>query len=345
MRWHHLQAKATHNSYRPGPTAAGERIAAWRYRHRPLPEQLQVQGVRALELDLHWIEDADDFPVYHERGLGVLRDDRTSCHSLERCLRQIRGWSAAHPAHHVLFVFIQTKSMPTAPTLRRHMYARLDRIANQALGRHLIQPAQVLAGYPHAGAVASAAAWPTLDATRGRVALVLLPHADDNKDYLRCTHSGRRMFLAAKGDQWLQRRGHIPTEAGFVSFEDPLRYRRQVRALVRAGRLVRAHVDYFVHERVTGDFDKLRHAQSAGVHFLTTDFPWPTSYPVPESAQSVLRRSRVAEALCQWFWVDVPGGNPSRCNPVTTGWPGCDGRRLEALGRGATLHPCATRVR
>jgi hypothetical protein len=51
LRVSHVQAKATHNSYHLMPK---DPIPDWRYEHLPLGEQLAKQGVRGVELDIHW---------------------------------------------------------------------------------------------------------------------------------------------------------------------------------------------------------------------------------------------------------------------------------------------------
>jgi len=52
LRIDHLQVKATHNSYHIAPSE--KTIPDWSYTHAPLDVQLDEQGVRGVELDLHW---------------------------------------------------------------------------------------------------------------------------------------------------------------------------------------------------------------------------------------------------------------------------------------------------
>ncbi|MBK6534836.1 MAG: hypothetical protein IPF99_36450 [Deltaproteobacteria bacterium] len=116
LRMNHLQAKGTHNSYHLRPAIVGP---DWDYSQAPLDEQLQSQGVRALELDIRWDARCGRFRVFH---LPIL-DPRSTCDLFTDCLGVVRRWSDAHPSHHPLFLQIEPKDAWDAPTTEQRMTA------------------------------------------------------------------------------------------------------------------------------------------------------------------------------------------------------------------------------
>src|SRR5262249_43809213 len=61
LRMNHVQFKATHNSYHIETN--GNKEPTWHYTHAPLNVQLDVQGVRGLELDTRYVASSDRFEV------------------------------------------------------------------------------------------------------------------------------------------------------------------------------------------------------------------------------------------------------------------------------------------
>ena len=61
LRLHHVQVRGTHNSYHVEPETVIHPSHA--YSHAPLDVQLETQGVRTFELDLHRM--GDTFDVFH----------------------------------------------------------------------------------------------------------------------------------------------------------------------------------------------------------------------------------------------------------------------------------------
>src|SRR5688572_23467590 len=102
LRLNHIQTKGTHNSYHIQPD---NQIPEWAYTHAPLDVQLGEQGVRKVELDIHYNNDTGAFEVYHV----PLLDEKTTCRLLTDCLKVMKAWSDAHPAHHTIFIQIEPK--------------------------------------------------------------------------------------------------------------------------------------------------------------------------------------------------------------------------------------------
>ena len=128
LRFNQVQVLASHNSYKlalyprcsPACEAALPPIAAGlEYGHRPLAEQFDELGVRAIELDVYADPTAassrtpgcrrrsasqvPDDPAMHEPGFKVIHQadidtQRDVRQSLAICLTQVREWSDAIPA-------------------------------------------------------------------------------------------------------------------------------------------------------------------------------------------------------------------------------------------------------
>ena len=95
LRLNHLQSRGTHNSTHldPGWKVTDGDPFGWGYSHRTLTGQLEEQGVRQVEIDVHWNWAKDDFDVYHV----WFGDDRTTCDTLTGCLAELKAWSDDTP--------------------------------------------------------------------------------------------------------------------------------------------------------------------------------------------------------------------------------------------------------
>ena len=98
LRVNHAQVKGTHNSYHV--EKAGNTVLDWHYTMPPLDRQLDQDGVRQLELDLHYVGKDQPIQVHHIGGL----DEMTTCATFNECLRTIGIWSGAHPNHFPIYV-------------------------------------------------------------------------------------------------------------------------------------------------------------------------------------------------------------------------------------------------
>jgi hypothetical protein len=102
LRLNHIQALGTHNSYHKIPAST---IADFQYEHSPLAVQLEQEGVRSFELDLH--HRGADKPIEIEHIPGL--DDVTTCETIADCLGQIKVWSDANPCHHPIVILFEQK--------------------------------------------------------------------------------------------------------------------------------------------------------------------------------------------------------------------------------------------
>lgn len=292
LRINQLQTKGTHNSYHIAPADPG--LGAWQYTHAPLDEQLRSQGVRAVELDVQLSATTDRFEVFHFPGL----DEGTTCRLFADCLAALESWSAQHPRHHLLFVQIEPKDVPPADDPEPY-FARLEQeILNVWPRSRIVTPDDVRGGFATLPEAIAGAGWPTLGATRGKVLLFIDNSREFRSAYTRSGRdlAGRLMFVDADvGAPY----------AGVLVLNDP---NEAVREAVELGYIVRTRADADLREPLTADTSRRDAALASGAHIISTDFP--------------VRVSGIDYA------VEIPGGAPSRCNPLVAP-PGCKSSDIE----------------
>ena len=286
LQLQHLQAKATHNSFHVAER--GHRSPEFRYTHAPLDVQLAAQGVRHLELDLHYDPAAGRFDIYH---LPIL-DDESSCADLEECLRLIKDFSDGNRAHHPIVVQIDIKDPFLGSDAAEFYFDQLHVYLRHVWpADRIVTPDEVQGEYATLADAVANEGWPTLGALRGRVLFTMYNMRDGFGDtYTRgyTSLAGRLIFARSLlGDPC----------AAIVHVDDPVANGELITAAVGANMLVRTHADAQMVEPFAGDTSRLEAALASGAHFIVTDVP----APVPDLD----------------YWVDIPGGTPSRCNPVT----------------------------
>ncbi len=282
LRLNQLQALGTHNSYHVQPAIP---VPEWAYSHLPLDEQLGMQGVRQFELDLNWDLFGRRFRVFH---VPVI-DDVTTCDDMITCLNVLHGWSLAHPAHHPMLVMLEMKSGDGAAA------EQLEVLHSEILAvwprESVIAPDDVRGDFETLREAVTQAGWPTLGASRGKILFVLHASGGWRRALLDGAPSaeGKLIFPDTFDDT-------DEPFAAFRSINDPVANGSDIAEAVRAGFLVRTRSDSNGVEARARDFDRAAAAFESGAQFVSTDFPYPPS----DDAYGVV----------------VPGGTPSRCNPL-----------------------------
>lgn len=279
-----IQMKATHNSYHV--EKPGNPIPAWMYSRDPLDVQLTEQGVRGVEIDTHYVPDTDDIAVYHVPSI----DDGTTCHTFTECLGILKAWSDAHPGHHTLFVQIEPKEPSLNQTVDFAAYAdAMDRIVLSVWTRErLITPADIQGSAATLRDAVTTKGWPTLGKTRDKALFYVNERTTFHDAYTRggADISGRILFPESHPDEPI---------GAVVILNDPADSTADV---VRQGFIVRTMCDGV--PAPTDTDARRRTALSSGAHIVSTDYPVATDHP---------------DGGVSGF--DIPGGTPSRCNPVT----------------------------
>ena len=278
----HLQMKSTHNSYHVEPE--GNEIVDWSYTMPPLDVQLGALGVRHFELDVHYDEAEDLLRVFHLRAIDFV----STCDTLNDCLTTMRGWSADNPQHHTIFVHIELKDpLPGEDETR---FALIEDTITGAWSRSCIVTPDDVRGDHADLRDAVAEGWPNLGATRGKLMLTLLDRSAWRNAYTRGESDleGRLMFAeGAPGDPY----------AAVMRADNPIDDAAEIDAALAANMLVRTRADSGSAEAIAEDTMRLEAGLASGAHMVSTDYPG----PVPEHN----------------YHLDIPGGTPSRCNPLT----------------------------
>ena len=283
LRINHLQVKGTHNSYHRRP--AFSLFSEHNYEQAPLDVQLGEYGVRALELDIH--PSSRGYEVYH---LPVI-DSRSTCALLVDCLAVLKNWSDSNPGHHPLFVWIEPKDELGGGVF--DMDALDAEILSVWPEGRLVTPALVKGDHASVREAIVERGWPTLGQVRGRAMFMLLDRGRQRDAYLRGERGpgaldGRVLFVHANPADF-----DAPF-AAVAKIDDPSS--RHIPVALAKGIIVGSNIGS-ASRSDEGNLRKLRAGLRSGSHLLTGDFPAP-----------VKGRS---------YWFKMPGGTPSRCNPIT----------------------------
>jgi hypothetical protein len=276
LRIDQLQLKGSHNSYHRAPRFMLSR--RFRYDHAGLGRQLEEQGVRHLEIDVRYADGR------LRVGHAPIIDGETNCADFHTCIREIKLWSRKHPMHVPVFVFVQPKDGLIGAGLDDKLEL-VDHEISRVFSRHeLLRPSDVARGYPSLRRAVKELGWPTLEATRGKVAFVLFGQQRLVRKYARgrpCLE-GRAMFAAPRraGAEY----------AAVLSIDDPSAHQADITRAVRERVLVRTRAD----AGLSRDVRRRDAAVLSGAHFIGTDF-----------------------IDAKDPWLDLGAETPARRNPVT----------------------------
>ena len=297
LRLNHIQMEGTHNSYHKVPDPV---IPDWNYDNEPLDEQLESQGVRAFELDILWDDHRLRWRVVHIPTI----DEETTCDLLLECLATIRSWSDAHPGHHPIFVQIEPKGNAFPEGAEgEERFGILDDDIRSIFGDELLVLPDDVQGDAATlrEQLTSGDGWPTLGEVRGKTLFFFncsrdhcVRYANDGEGL-----AGRVIFADARNDDpWASVRvinggGSAATAAVEAGFIVRSRAVSMPEALEQTESELQAELDAVL---------------ASGAHIISTDVPEP--------------REDVA------LHVEMPGGSPSRCNPVSAP-PECTAAAIE----------------
>jgi len=334
-----VQVLGSHNSYhiRPqGRLARGLPIEEWQYTHLPLDQQFATQGIRQIEIDV--FADPDGGKYAHPVGAMVARDEfdvpdllapglkvlhvqdldfQSTCWTFVECLTTVKTWSDANPGHLPIMILIEAKDdvidipLPGIPELTVPIEfggAQLDTIDAEILSvfpiERVITPDEVRGTHATLEEAVTTDGWPTLANSRGRVLFTL-----DNGGRIKAAYlaghpslEGRILFTDSPPGS---------PESAFVKVNGPLGNEDYIRELVAAGYIVRTRADGDTHEARSGDTTQRDAAIASGAQFVSTDYP----VPDPDFGTG--------------YFVEIPGGMPARCNPVSAP-PECTARDIES---------------
>lgn len=345
VRFNEIQVLGSHNSCHIQPeqrildvlTLFDEALAiSLECTHVPLPEQFSFQGVRQIELDvfadplgglyadraaaIFFGEDpASCIPELDEPGMKVLHvqdiDFETTCLTLVQCLEIVKDWSDANPDHVPITVLIEAKDDPIPDPVELGFVipvpigpTELDTIDAEIRSvfapEQLITPDDVRGMHATLRDAVLTQGWPTILDSRGKVLFALDNGGSVRDDYLAGHPSltGRAMFASP---------GIGEPEAAFFKLNDPISDGALIADLVALGYIVRTRADADTLDARSGSTIRREAALASGAQFVSSD------YPVPDPFGNN-------------YFVEMPGGDPVRCNPISNP-PDCLDAALERL--------------
>lgn len=336
-----LQSFGTHNSYKeqiPDVELAlirernPEAALTLDYHHRSLAEQLD-KGARQLELDpsddpqgglyatplaRKLLEErkvtppAYDLSAMARPGLKVIHvadiDYRSHCLLFVDCLRQVKAWSDAHPAHTPILMMINPKSSgvswPGAVKVLpwgKDAFDRMDaEIRSVFPDEQLLTPDDVRGAHATLREAVTSGGWPKLGAARGKIIFTMDLSPEANAPYAEGHPSleGRVAFMTTFPDA---------PEAAYFTMNEPEDELDLIKARVSQGFLVRTRADADTREARAGTTARRDAAIASGAQFISTDYLWPD------------------ERFGAGYVAALPEGAVTRCNPVN-GPSGCDAK-------------------
>ncbi len=309
LRINHIQMEGTHNSYHVEPLISPTR--EYRYTHQPLDIQASQLGVRHFEIDVWW-DVRDGLRVYHNQY-----DSGTTCPTFQQCMETLLTWSKSNDQHHPVMIWVEPKDWAEQAaeiTTTVELSGILEEIESEISEfwprNKTITPDDVRGEYSTLNDGMMDDGWPFLDESRGKAIFVLLATGGMRDLYLE-NYPGlkdARMFTMFSPEN-LSDLINEDTSA-IISLVDPIENWELISSLVQEGYIVRTRADVGGEEADNNDKSRFEAALSSGAHTIVTDYPGPV------------------EELD--YWIEIPEGNPSRCNPVTAPiW--CDSSALESL--------------
>ncbi|GEM_PF-156078 len=298
LRVNHMQVKGTHNSYhlKMGKTV----LPPWDYEFDPLPVQLAKQGVRQLELDVHYKpgKPKATWEVLHVPFV----DAKSSCKTLTVCLQLTKTWSDSNPGHHLLFILIEPKDDIDTNKIVGH-YDELDAAILAVWPKdRVLRPDDVRGKHPTLRKALLADGWPTLGATRNKAMFVMLNSGHHRANYLKGHPNleDRVIFMRdGKGESW----------AAVLEMGGPEGDKTKIQDAVKAGYLVRTKADD-PNASDAANEKRAKAAIASGAQLISSDFP--------------------AKVKGKSYIFSIPGGTPTGCNPLTAPKK-CTGKAIEAL--------------
>ncbi|WP_343617122.1 Ca2+-dependent phosphoinositide-specific phospholipase C [Novosphingobium sp.] len=299
------------------------------YYHLPLPQQLDA-GVRQIELDVfadpqggryadpkgeQWAREAGErtgfdravmlkpgFKSFHIPDVDYL----STCVTLVRCLTEVDRWSRAHPRHLPIMITINAADTPSnrpcisnpLPLDDRKLLDDLDAEIRSVLpGKRLITPDDVRGKAPTLREAVHGRGWPSLEAARGRI-YILLDVRPAVSDVYRAGHpslAGRAMFGWYPDDQ---------PESAIQIVQDPLVDGAKIRQWVKEGAIVRTRTDANTVEARAHDLRKAQAAMASGAQAVSTDY-----YPgAPDPLKLGFAVTLPYGAMARCSTLRVPGG-------------------------------------
>jgi len=293
LRLNHIQMEGTHNSYHVEPIFSPTR--EYMYTHQELGVQASNQGVRQFELDVWW-DVREGLRVYHNQY-----DSGTTCPTFQSCLEALLLWSQENSEHHPIMIWVEPKDwleqgaeVTTTVQLTGILQDIEDEISQFWPTNLTISPDDVRGSSSNLTGAVLDDGWPLIEESRGKAMFILLATGEMRDLYM----EERPGLIGAKMFPMFTSQGQYPGEEVVFSLTDPLGDGEEITRLVEEGFIVRTRADSGGVEPDNNDTARFEAALASGAHTIATD------YPAPVDGMD--------------YWIEIPGGSPSRCNPVVS---------------------------
>jgi hypothetical protein len=336
LRMNQIQTLGAHNAYHRELSAAEKQVQQaqdpnaqniW-YSHASIPQQLQQQNIRTLELDL-FPDPAGGLytyplirkltgrgaltdPMLTKPGIKVMHivdfDYNTSCRTFVLCLQQVKTWSDQHPDHAPVTIQLELKQsdprlvaaggVQAPPWDLGNLNSIDSEIRSVFSERQLLSPDDVRKPGLTLEQSVLTKGWPTLDQARGKVMFFFDNGGEGQiRDLYRTGKpnlEGRAVFTRGPEGQ---------PDAAVTMVNDPRGANQaEIQRLVRKGYLVRTRSDEPMSTALANETSRVGIALASGAQFVTTDFPV----------------AGMAARYDSDFVAQLPGGVAVRCNPVSS---------------------------
>lgn len=334
LRLNQIQQMGAHNSYHRELSAVEKQVQQAQdpgainlfYSHASIPQQLQDQNIRALELDL-FPDPAGGLYTYPlirkltgqgpltdpelaKPGIKVMHvpdfDYNTNCRSFVVCLKQVKTWSDQHPDHAPITIQLELKQSDPkvvaaggvkAPPWDLANLNSIDTEIRSVLSeRQLLSPDDVRRKGLTLEKSVLTKGWPTLDQARGKVMFFF-----DNGGEGEIRDLYREGKPNLEGRAVFTRGAEGQPDAAVTMVNDPRGANQaEIQRLVRKGYLVRTRSDEPMSTVLAKETSRIGIALDSGAQWVTTDFPV----------------AGMASRYDSDFVAKLPGDTPVRCNPV-----------------------------
>ncbi len=308
------------------------------YTHRPLSEQLNLLGMRKLELDLfhdtkggaysspvgavvangsNWKTKHPEFDeeAMSKAGMKIIHfpnfDFRSNTPTLKAALEEINRWSRRNSYHIPIMIMIETKKVNRSVNIEENStfqvpdFLALEKEILSILDiNQIITPDKVRGKFDSLNKAVTMKGWPSLYQARGRLIFALDNQGEERINYLTLHPElkGALMFVSSPPGS---------PESAFLKINDPVANYSAIKNRVNEGYLVRTRADSDLAEARNNDYSKMQKAFSSGAQYISTDFP--------ESVEGVSS-----------YRVSFPGDvRPGRLNPLF--YPAQEANALEGM--------------
>ena len=270
------------------------------YTHRPLPEQLDILGMRKLELDVfhdikggafatplgatmtglkNWKSRHPEFDTLSmmSPGMKIIHfpnfDFRSNTPTLKTALSELNIWSKKNNLHLPIMILIETKKTTAVRKGNKSGIFEMDdfrqlekEIVEILKPEQIITPNKVQGGHKTLNQAIRKGAWPSLGECRGKFVLALDNQGAERINYLKL-HPGLQgalLFVSSPPGQ---------PESAFLKINDPKGNYLEIQKRIKEGYLIRTRADSDLREGRTNDYRQMNLAFSSGAQYISTDFP------------------------------------------------------------------------